>query len=487
MDFSKIAKDNGVRNAVKFLLLLFLLLASFYFLSSSSKRQVTVDVGGKQALLVASMGGKVILVKQVNGREEIALPSGNVVLAVSSQGYLPAEETVNSNSQQEVHFNLKKITESIGFLVLTSGSRLEGKYGKEEGARIFSSMQSLASQVEKNDGLASLAAYVDEDNGNFKEFDDTGMEKAAQDAIAKYSPKYVLIVGGDSIIPIGKESNPLKLRGDEFSSIAQADSTVLTDNVYSSQGSIYAPNVFVGRLPDYEGSSSEELVSMLDNAALFHSQKNNLPTSTFVFYSQDTLNQYPAIPSNSKIISPTFSILDSKQEVSQDSLSEVRKGFDEVNLETLHGNSPGEEQMLVGKNAQDGSLSVAYTPAVVGAEVKGKLFILDSCYGASPERNAEGSVSYQLLKKGALAFIGSTMTSLTALPFGGSFSEESLKSSGGANDLTYTVRKKILQGERVGQALTEAKRELDYSRPVDALTSLEFIAYGDPTVCLNCH
>jgi hypothetical protein len=157
------------------------------------------------------------------------------------------------------------------YLVISSSRALTEKYGRLGLERLDSDLRELRQAVEDRADVETVVLYVD---------DETSLQKYGLEPVDPANPyeikmlvdrldglmaaggrqiRYVLIIGGDSIIPFHRLPNPV---GDQ-------DAFVPSDNPYGCRDRNYlVPDRAVGRLPDGESQGGDGLVATANGASI---------------------------------------------------------------------------------------------------------------------------------------------------------------------------------------------------------------------------
>jgi hypothetical protein len=157
------------------------------------------------------------------------------------------------------------------YLILSSRRALTEKYGQLGFERLDSDLRELKQVVEKRTGLETVVLYVDDEKSlerfNLQPVDPTNPYKIkilldavdAQLGELGEAIRYLLIIGGDGIIPFHRLPNP----------VDDQDAVVPSDNPYACRDKHYlVPDRAVGRLPDGEGEGRSGYPSPMQDASL---------------------------------------------------------------------------------------------------------------------------------------------------------------------------------------------------------------------------
>lgn len=367
------------------------------------------------------------------------------------------------------------------FLIVSNREALAGKYGTENGRAIEGKLANLAKAARDNDGLSSRVEFISARDG-----------KSALSQInfllAESRARYLLIVGGDSIVPFQQVANPLLAKQDVavFAFIAKQDSEVPSDYPYARGGKVAVGRIHDGS--DSKAGSSPAILPMLDYAIKAHAAQ--IPeTSLEKIISADNYGPYldemfstQKSPRKAAVSPPLFYYALSPPSTDGDAGKVIALiGTGRIAYLSLHGNDPGESQLFAGRE-NDANYAVITAALAKKGAVENKFFLADSCYGATPMRTAEESIPVALLSRGALGFIGSTTSSFSNSDALRTASDSQAGSLGVSNALLYYAARGISEGKRQGDALNAARVRLDAADALDRLTIVQFILNGDPTL-----
>ncbi len=473
--------DYAKAGAAAFVLLL-IMAAGYFFISGQHEVRVFVkDASGRpvDAMVFAATDADASTQKTAAGSASFKLPRKRASFRAASpgNGFGHAEA---GGWQDSVEIRLGK-----SMLIVTSANRLKKKYGADAD-RIISAMGGLAETIRSTEGIEAKTALAD----YAAPVGDETLRSEIASLVREEQPSFLLIVGGHTIVPMHLVETPMKEAGKLFSVVAERDASILTDNPYGAlSGDLLRPEIAVGRLPDGTDERGGSLLALLEGARKAHENKTR-QAEGFRFLSQDTQKGYPTYyfeTGSSGLVAPAaFSLLSADGGMRQESVdrlsSELSKPFGAAII-TLHGNGPIEGQALSGRATEGAEDVIALLPeAASNFSVAGKLFLVDSCYGASPLRPDGGSIPVKLLENGAKGFVGSTMTAFSSkkadYTAGG---EGAITQAGVSNAMLFYTYKHASEGFTAGESLALAKSHLDYAKPANRLSSLEFVLYGDPT------
>ena len=303
----------------------------------------------------------------------------------------------------------------------------------------------------------------------------------------------ILIVGGDGVIPFHRFPNPSH----------DADGAVLSDNPYGCDGgSHHVPDIVVSRLPDGGADGGALLLALLQRSIEYHEGwlvTHDGPSGLAL----PSLRRLVAGSRPKAPVTALGATTAAWQEPSEEIYRELGDqrgllicppGGSEYpgrgrtldwsdgrmlyfNLHGLTGGPNWYGQATGGR--PDDPLPVALTPAHITDLEPAAICVTEACYGAEIiGRSPSDSMALRFLSRGALAFVGCTVTAYGAveLPLGG------------ADVLVQQIFVNLRRGQPVGRAVLLARdwmaRETinrqGYLDPDDAKTLLSFVLLGDP-------
>ncbi|HEV8290054.1 MAG TPA: C25 family cysteine peptidase [Candidatus Norongarragalinales archaeon] len=451
------------------------------------------------------------------------VPKGTITVRATSEGFKQFVQTFTPQPKEASRLVLAPLEKQTttqptipsgpalkaSFLIVSNKQNLEAKYGIDIAQQVEIEMTELARIVQQNDNIASIAVMLDDD-AEMKKLaattvtssqsnDPDAALRSIRSVLASTGAKYLLIVGGDKIVPFQKIRNPMSdFPGPIGAFLVQEDPLVLTDHPYSflqcdNEADKCNPAIAVGRLPDgnEEKSTSTTLADLLLASQKLHSQNIQKPSEVATTVSADSIAPYYSnnnfeLAGPQKIAPPT-KIANLAGFNEPGSIENVRQFISnhEIVYLSVHGNLPLEPQALEGRMPDgEGRALVINTQIAKDFEYKTALFVSDACHGSNPNRKEEDALWMQFLRKGAVGFVGSTMTALSdARVAQKTFDTETdIQNLGLSNTVAYFMIKNYRKGETTGDALMHAKTLLKNNNPADRLTNLEFILYGDPTL-----
>jgi len=428
---------------------------------------------------------------QVNGEANVKISAkkGAALMArASADGFIPTRAGFSGAAVKITMQRETARTQKTDFVIATGYANLEKKYGAALANEIKTKILELASAAQQYDGLQTQAIFLD---GNYS---------TVGEAVNALQPAYLLIVGGPAIVPFGEAETPLK-GASGLGFVAMQDPTVPTDNDYGvfpaaeyDCNECY-PDVAVGRLPDGNDTKSESriLVDLLNYAIAAHEQKPVLDSMAslvskdsygghlhYSLYSQLGNRVVDAPPNYFRAMQASDG-----REAERLAIMLASLGPASALFLSVHGSSPPWPQVF---SASDGSneyfLMARGLPALESQNFSDKIILADACYGGNPYRNENESLSLMFLSKGAAAFVGSTTSALANRKVSShEFQDErELLALGSSTAFHYAVLKGLANGERVGDAVKAARREMQFGVPADELTAIQYVLYGDPTL-----
>ena len=393
-------------------------------------------------------------------------------------------------------------------LLVTHRGALIRRYGAATAAEIERRMEQLADALAER-GLRGETLVVDQiapgQFGNLAPIvnatGDAGARavaaliRAARRSIDSQNHRLdaILIVGGDGVIPFHRFPNPSQ----------DPDGAVLSDNPYGCDGgSHHVPDIVVARLPDGGADGGQLLLALLQRSIEYHEGwlvSHAGPSGLAL----PMLRRLVAGTRAKAPVTAWGASTASWQEPSREIYRELgeqrpllicppggsdrigRRGTPDLSAGrilyfNLHGLSGSPHWYGQAVNARpDTPLPVAITPAQVTDLEPAAICVTEACYGAEVVgRSAGDALALRFLSRGALAFVGCTVTAYGAvsLPLGG------------ADILTQQLFLHLRRGQPIGRALLlardgmarEAVAQQGYLDPDDAKTLLSFVLLGDP-------
>ena len=385
-------------------------------------------------------------------------------------------------------------------LILSSKQGLQAKYGPKGFQALHAKIEELqvalrqdaslcrppdkttTQGAEPEKGLPSALVYVD-DAASLVPYGLKPVNPAKPQAIKtlldrlerrlaakKQAPHYLLIVGGDDIIPFHHLPNPIA--DDAWDD----DRQVYSDSAYASSDEEYVvPERAVGRLPDGQSPDPALLLAQLDTAIAGHKSRAAAALRPLGYSARiwrTAANKvYQTIAGGRRLhTSPPQTVVSFK-----------RAWLDGARLLYFNLHGLVNKEMWYGQQGEDYPL--AFSPNLVdGVGLRGAVVASEACYGADVMgKDPQTSIALRFLRCGAACFLGSTCRSY-GQP----------KEPGEADLLVLFFLQYVFHRLPVGDALLQAK--IDYAKRQirhqglldegDQKTLLQFVLYGDPSFCL---
>jgi hypothetical protein len=368
-------------------------------------------------------------------------------------------------------------------LIVTRRQRLWQRYGPEGVFAIERAVGDLVGAMAER-GLAGTFVYID-DGAILGALGVLPPEGSDADAVARTvravvarmtlleeDARYVLILGGDDVVPFKRDENPSP----------DAELCLVSDHPYAvDPDAPLWPVRAVGRIPD---GSLGMFVRAIRAAADGHRRLASgrgprLPAESFGFsasvWKRAARSVFAPLGDGRCVrLSPPLS---------QSQTPPVGRDAPRFRYYNLHG-LPDAPHWLGQRDpsfpADYPTFPVALRPEDV-AEAAGGLIFSEACYGAHLDGRAVGdSIALTCLARGALGFVGAT-----GVAYGGL--DEPLVA---ADLLAHAFWTGVLDGLPAGEALLHAKRRLlgeavarqGYLDAEDEKTARNFVLYGDPSL-----
>jgi len=399
-----------------------------------------------------------------------------------SEEALGESETIVIPSLREGATSLRPVE-----LIVTSKFRLAEKYGPHGFMRIEGRLSELERATKD---LQVKRVYVDEGStlDGLEPVDPTDpwAIKALIDEIDERlqaegrEAKFLLLVGGDDIIPFCRLPNPAD----------DGESEVWTDNPYASRDDNFLlPQRAVGRIPD--GKKEDIMLSLLQVAIEGHREKGRLtgmvaglirglgrnPSSLGLsaeIWQEASQAVFETIGNSKGLeISPPFT---------DQEFLEYHTRVPPLAYFNLHGVKEAAYWYGHSSSGEEIDFPIALTPLnLAWTEVSGAVVYSEACYGAHlREGSTDSSIPLAFLAKGAKAVIGSTGMAYGSLT----------PPLSGADLLGRNLWLGLKRGFTIGEALLRAKLGLveemaerqGFLDGEDQKTILSFVLYGDPSL-----
>lgn len=302
---------------------------------------------------------------------------------------------------------------------------------------------------------------------------------------------YVLIVGGDAIVPFHRLPNP----------VDDHDRDVPSDNPYAAPGEEYLiPTRAVGRLPHDRTSPT----LLLEQLRRLQTAWRTIATEPKGGWMTKMSGRAPKVSKGEgwgyaaeiwgAAAKDVYKVLDSKSTLNLcPPMNESQWAKEAIpplpfyyfNLHGVEENGNYYGQAVDPRAKQEDLYPTALTPAQFAQLALNKAVLFsEACYGANPKADTPAaSLALTALQKGATLFVGSTNTSYA------SFKPPLMA----ADLLAALFWKAIGEGLPGGAALQQAKIELartmqnpnDYVDVEEQKALLSFVLYGDPALPLD--
>jgi hypothetical protein len=407
-----------------------------------------------------------------------------------------SSESVLTNSYESPKAEIEQ--PAPAYVIISSKIGLTTRFGDEGFAQLDQDLQELAKAIETHVGLQVITIYVDDvysldayrlqpvdaaDPLQIKMLVDLLDSRLSEQGIKVH---YILIVGGDSVIPFHRLPNP----------IDDQDESVPSDNPYASRDDNYfVPERAVGRMPDGYVESVDFLRSLIRTAIEGHKRprsKGLLNNIVDMFWAEDDGNGRGQGYSASiwrRASRAVFKTIGGNQDLrtSPPLTYEEFKITDGPHLSyfNLHGIEDGAEwygQRDALFPADYPLFPVALRPAdLCPVESANAVVFTEACYGANIlGKDTNTSIALRFLASRALALIGSTNISY------GSIAPPLL----GADLVGRHFWEGLVDHMTIGDALKYAKVALakemqdqqGYLDGEDQKTLISFVLYGDPSL-----
>jgi hypothetical protein len=407
-----------------------------------------------------------------------------------------SSESVLTNSYESPESRDDQIAPA--YVIVSSKSNLTARFGDDGFIQVDQDLRELAQAIETHVGLQAVIIYVDDvyslDPYRLQPIDpaDPLQIKMLLDLLDTrlngqgLEIHYLLIIGGDSVLPFHRLPNP----------IDDQDESVPSDNPYASRDDNYfIPERAIGRMPDGHAEGVDFLRSLIRTAIDGHDKprgKGLLNSIVDMFWSEDEGNGHGQGYSASiwrRASRAVFKTIGDNQDLrtSPPLTYEEFKLSDDPHLSyfNLHGIEDGADwygQRDALFPADYPLFPVALRPAdLPPVESANAVVFTEACYGANIlGKDTKTSIALRFLASRALALIGSTNISY------GSIAPPLL----GADLVGRHFWEGLMDHMTIGDALRYAKVSLakemqdqqGYLDGEDQKTLISFVLYGDPSL-----
>ncbi len=402
---------------------------------------------------------------------------------------------------EEPDLSAKSARLSPVYVILSSKDGLASKYGLSGFEQLDGDLCEFQQALTQQTGLEVLIIYVDDGPSLARyglrpvDASDARQVKKAVDHLDGYMNeqgreiRYLLIVGGDSIIPFHRLPNP----------IDDQDTDVPSDNPYASRdGNYFIPERAVGRMPDAEGEGVEFLRSLVRTAICGHQR----PATPKGFWSTllEALHPIRQEQQNGHSLGYSASIWRKASRAVFEVIGNTNQlrtcpplAYAELNVPdglrfsyfNLHGiedgaNWYGQRDSLF--PADYPLFPVALRPQDVSAsEHANTVVFTEACYGANVlGKDSENSLALRFLASRALALVGSTRVAY------GAIAPPLLGADLIGRYFWEGLRAHLSVGEALKYARVNLVKEMQdrqgYLDGEDQKTLISFVLYGDPSL-----
>jgi len=432
-------------------------------------------------------------------------------LSMKSSEEMTTEEETIRTSENRYRLKNEKREKSSGtpvYVILSTYSGMEHKYGKKTTEFIFNQLEELAKVISSKSKWEALTFFPD-DFGSTNKFGAEPIKAVnawqiklaindLESLLQKQSKMIgaVLIVGGNEIVPFHNLPNPTD----------DSDKSVLSDNPYSSgSGNYLLSEWLVGRLPDEAGSDPGLILEQIRLIINFHKSRSrssaiwdrifsfsagnfdlqrifrdmfNAPKdfgySTAV-WRRSSLAAFRPLGKGSELrITPPFD----SDTIDVENLMKAKCGF--FNLHGLADTADWYGQRDFSELPTGPDFPVAITASQI-EKIRNNVDLVfsEACYGANIiNKTTDNSMALKLISVNCQGLVAST-----CIAYGSVFTPLI-----GADLLAFIFWKYIKDGFSFGESLLQAKIGLikvmtqrqGYLDGEDQKTLISFVLYGDP-------
>ena len=319
------------------------------------------------------------------------------------------------------------------------------------------------------------------------------IKRVIDDLWKRLKPKYLVLFGGDDVVPMFKVPNPTLYWKQDLDRMLPTDNPYASSMAFDPQDidSYLVPDRVIGRIPDMKGSRKRTdptwLLKYLETAMSWASKSRDFYEKTYAICTSESKGggkecmQFISKPVSDLLISPP----------TRDTLTSARNRLSApLHLIKCHGNRL--DATFWGHNPNENNEKKAWKRAITSTTLKTRLkpatvVGTTCCWGAqifSPDaRHVRSHKRWPLastyLRKGALGFVGATGRVW--------FGEDTMRF---ADYIVGDYFKWILRHASIGRALLESKHGymcyyLEGGGTADALdqkTMVEYVLLGDPSI-----
>lgn len=387
------------------------------------------------------------------------------------------------------------------YLIVSSKGALVERYGRPSFNQLDNDLRALKQAIETHTGLEASIIYVD-DVGSLDPYglqpvnpaNPWQVKKLIDELDARLGDRgrairYLLIVGGDSVVPFHRLPNPAD----------DQDLDVPSDNPYASRDANYLiPERAVGRIPDGEGEGSLFLRSLIQAAVAGHQRLAtgkgllDVIAGMFALGNRVQRNGHSLGYSASiwrKVSRAVFRVIGddrrlrtSPPAVYQQLEFPERLHFSYFNLHGIEdgANWYGQRDPLF--PADYPLFPVALSPEDLDAtDHAGSVVFTEACYGANIlQKDTHDSIALRLLALQVLAVVGSTKIAY------GSITPPLLGADLLGKYFWEGLQARLTLGEALQYAKVNLARDMQerqgYLDGEDQKTLISFVLYGDPSL-----
>src|SRR5262245_2757988 len=400
-------------------------------------------------------------------------------------------------------------------LSVTVKRKLEGKYDSASLTKIKKAIENWIKEYAKKLCIQTVHVAVDDSAAMLKVWHDyfpkarrvravsgevtpLKVKRAIDDLWKRLKPKYLVLFGGDDIVPMFRVENPTLYWGSPGGGATDWDRMLPTDNPYATSkafdpqdiDSYLVPDRVIGRIPDMKRSAKKHwadpawLVEYLKTATHWTSKTTDFYKQTYAICTSESRSagkecmEFISKPTSDLFISPP----------TRDTSTSARNRLSApLHLIKCHGNRL--DAAFWGRDPNETNEKKAWRRAITSTTLKSCLkpatvVGTTCCWGAqifspSARHARQWPLASTYLRKGALAFVGSTGRAW----FGG-------PTMGFADYIVADYLNWILRRASVGRAFLESKQGYmcyyleggGTADPLDQKTMVEYVLFGDPSI-----
>lgn len=389
-------------------------------------------------------------------------------------------------------------------VLLACEEKLRDRFGQEGASEVDGALQELSLAAERR-GVSGRVVYLDRPPFPELPRPDTGDPQQIKTFLDELDRRldeegldfhYLLLVGGDELLPFARLPNPTE----------DVDEAVPSDNLYASRDPTYLiPERAVGRIPDDGSGDAAFLVDQLGRATagLVGELRPRTPSGCLSVI-LPLLSAIAPRRESKASSNRRFGLSAQVWSQASEEVLAVLPGQDPLRLcpptcrdqivpswldgvpfayFNLHGasDSPhwyGQRDLTLSGTGT--LMPIAFSPEhIPTGRVEGAVVFSEACYGADIlARTPISSIALRFLAEGILGLVGSTVISYGV-------SQPPLTD---ADLVGQYFWRHLLQGKTLGDALLQAKidftqemyRRQGYLDGDDMKTLIEFVLYGDP-------